>query len=200
MSTTRQSRIAPLLPPYDPAIEAVLKQWMPPGAAVEPLFLFRVLAHHTELMSRMRPLGSGILGSKVIEPAERELLINRTCARCGCEYEWGVHVAAFGAAVGLSPEKLASTFSASSEAAIWSAKERLLIRLVDELHDHASIRTELWESLEEHWEPHELIEMIVVVGWYHTIAYLANAMNLPLESWSARFPSAKLDRAKEGEL
>ena len=26
---------------------------------------------------------------------EREIAIDRTCARCGCEYEWGVHVAYF---------------------------------------------------------------------------------------------------------
>ena len=30
-------RIAPLEPPYEPAIEALLKQWMPPGSAIEPL-------------------------------------------------------------------------------------------------------------------------------------------------------------------
>ncbi|HEV7760231.1 MAG TPA: hypothetical protein VGO78_14620 [Acidimicrobiales bacterium] len=27
---------------------------------------------------------------------DREIVIDRTCARCGCQYEWGVHVAFFG--------------------------------------------------------------------------------------------------------
>lgn len=42
-------------------------------------------------------------------PREREIVIDRTCARCGCEYEWGVHVAAFGSAVGLTPDQLEET-------------------------------------------------------------------------------------------
>ncbi len=55
-------RIAPLKPPYEPAIEALLKKWMPPASAIEPLALFRTLAIHEEVASRMRPLGAGILG------------------------------------------------------------------------------------------------------------------------------------------
>jgi 4-carboxymuconolactone decarboxylase len=92
----RTPRIAPLEPPYAAATEAVLQKWMPPGVAVEPLALFRTLAVHPELMSRMRPLGSGILGHGCIEPREREIIILRVCARAGAEYEWGVHAIVYG--------------------------------------------------------------------------------------------------------
>src|SRR5256885_1234595 len=74
------SRIAPLEPPYEPDTAALLAKWMPPGNDVEPLRLFRTLAVHDELASRMRPLGAGILGHPRLEPRERELLILRTCA------------------------------------------------------------------------------------------------------------------------
>ena len=53
-------RIAPLEPPYEPDTAALLAKWMPPGNDVEPLRLFRTLAVHDELASRMRPLGAGI--------------------------------------------------------------------------------------------------------------------------------------------
>src|ERR1700736_6197257 len=102
-------RIAPLEPPYEPAIEAILKKWMPPGSGIEPLALFRTLAVHDELASRMRPLGAGILGHGRVEPREREIVIHRTCARAGAEYEWGVHVLAFGKPLGLSDEQIAAT-------------------------------------------------------------------------------------------
>lgn len=92
------------MPPYDADTGDMLAKWMPSGGAVEPLKLFRTLIHHPDLMSRMRSLGSGLLGKGLLEARERELVIDRVCARCGCEYEWGVHVAAFGALVGLSPE------------------------------------------------------------------------------------------------
>ena len=93
----------------------MLRQWMPPGSALEPLALFRTLAIHDDLSSRMRPLGAGILGHGRVEPRERELIILRTCARAGAEYEWGVHAVAFGRAVGLSEEQLAATATAAAD-------------------------------------------------------------------------------------
>ncbi|HEX9104014.1 MAG TPA: carboxymuconolactone decarboxylase family protein, partial [Polyangia bacterium] len=84
-------RIAPLEPPYPPEIAASLHKWMPPGAAVEPLALFRTLQRHPALAERMRPLGAFLLGKTSLTLRERELVILRACARCGAEYEWGVH-------------------------------------------------------------------------------------------------------------
>src|SRR5918912_36441 len=104
-------RIAPIEPPYEPAIEAALRKWMPPGAEVEPLRLFRTLAVHSELASRMRPLGAGILGHGRVDPREREIVIHRTCALAGAEYEWGVHAVAFAGAVGLTDEQVEATAS-----------------------------------------------------------------------------------------
>jgi hypothetical protein len=38
-------------------------------------------------MSRMRPLGSGILNHGLVPPRDREIVLHRTCARAGAEYE-----------------------------------------------------------------------------------------------------------------
>jgi len=84
---TSAPRIAPLDPPYTPETATLLGKWMG-TAEQEPLTLFRTLAVHDQLASRMRPLGAGILGHPRLHPRERELLILRTCARAGAEYEW----------------------------------------------------------------------------------------------------------------
>ena len=98
-------RIAPLDPPYDPEVPEALAKWMPPGSKVEPLRLFRTLMRSPEISSRLRALGAGILGPRsLIAPRDREILIDRTSALCGCEYEWGVHATAYGEAVGLTAE------------------------------------------------------------------------------------------------
>src|SRR5690349_16289700 len=91
-------RISPIEPPYAPDVAASLAKWMPPGSALEPLALFRTIAHHPTLSERMRGLGAAFLGRGTIGLRARELLILRTTARCGAEYEWGVHVSAFAAA------------------------------------------------------------------------------------------------------
>src|SRR5271168_4937194 len=111
MSTARPTpRIAPLAPPYEPHIETFLEKWMPPGSQVEPLRLFRTLAVHEQLSSRMRPLGAGILGPRaLVEPVLREVMIARTCALTGASYEWGVHAVAFARPLGLDDEQLRSS-------------------------------------------------------------------------------------------
>jgi alkylhydroperoxidase family enzyme len=184
-----QTRIAPLQPPYPPDAAAWLAKWTPPGVAVEPLVLFRTLATHAAFTDRMRPLGAGILGpGSSIDPRHRELVIARTCARCRCEYEWGVHVATLGAAAGLSPEIRAATVTADGTDPIWSGRERLLVQLVDALHDTQRIPADLWNALAAEWTEPQVLELIVIVGWYHVISFLANGLELPLEPWAVRWP------------
>ena len=188
MSQTAVPRIAPIEPPYEEETERSLRKWMPPGAAVEPLALFRTLMVHPELASRMRPLGAGILGHGLVEPREREIVIHRTCARAGAEYEWGVHAVAFGQPLGLTDEQIAATASGDADDPAWTGRDALLVRLCDELHDTATVSDELWVALAEEWAPDQLLELVVTAGWYRLISYVINASRVPLEPWSQRFP------------
>jgi 4-carboxymuconolactone decarboxylase len=183
-------RIAPLEPPYEPEIDAILKKWMPPGAETEPLRLFRTLAVHDELASRMRPIGSGILGHGRVEPREREIVIHRTCARAGAEYEWGVHVLAFGKPLGLGDEQIAATVQGSAEDPVWSEQDAQLIRLADELHEACMVSDELWAELAERFSDDQLLELVITAGWYRLLSYVINAAGVEHEPWAARFPEA----------
>ncbi|HST55517.1 MAG TPA: carboxymuconolactone decarboxylase family protein [Solirubrobacteraceae bacterium] len=183
-------RIAPLDPPYTPEVGAMLERWMPPGNDIEPLRLFRTLAVHHELASRMRPLGAAILRHGLIDPRERELMIHRTCARTGAEYEWGVHALAFGAPLGLSDAQLAATVNATHEHPVWSAHDALLIRLADELHDTCRVSEQLWASLAQHYTDAQLLELLVIAGHYRVISYVVNAVRIEPEPWAARFPAS----------
>jgi 4-carboxymuconolactone decarboxylase len=183
-------RIAPLEPPYDDETAAMLARWMPPGSDAEPLALFRTLAVHDDLASRMRPLGAGILGHGRVPPRLREVMIDRTCALCGAEYEWGVHAVAFAEAVGLSPEQLAATVHDSPDADVWGPAERAVLALADALHEQASIGDELFGELREHFDEAQILELTATAGWYHTISYVLGVARVPLEPWAARFPAA----------
>jgi 4-carboxymuconolactone decarboxylase len=182
-------RIAPLAPPYEPAIEAMLRKWMPPGSAIEPLVLFRTLAVHDDLAARMRPLGAGLLGHGRVEPREREIVIHRTCARAGAEYEWGVHALAFGKPLGLTDDQITATATGGAEDPVWSGGDRLLLRLADELHDTCTVSGALWSELAARHAPDQLLELVVIAGWYRLIAGMINAVGIELEPWAARFPS-----------
>ena len=129
------TRLAPLEPPYDEEVAATLAAMMPPG--VPPLLLFRTIAHNPRVLAKIR--ASNLLDRGSLERRHREIVILRTTARCGCEYEWGVHVAFFAARVGLGDAEVAATVHGGADHPAWSEAERTLIRLADELHDGARI-------------------------------------------------------------
>ncbi|RSN29211.1 carboxymuconolactone decarboxylase [Amycolatopsis sp. WAC 04169] len=181
-------RIAPLAPPYEADVGQALRKWMPPGVREEPLALFRVLQHHRELASRMRVLGAGLLAHGELPALDREIVIARVTARCGCRYEWGVHATVFAPAVGLTPEQLEATVSGDSRHPAWPERHRALIAAVDELHDTATVSDAAWAALAEHYPASQLLEFLVLAGWYRTIAYVAGGVGLDEEPWAAPYP------------
>ena len=181
-------RIAPLQPPYTPEQDALLKKITPP-AAPEVLALFRVLAVNPKLLERMPGWGGYLLGSSAsLSLRDREVVINRVCARCGAEYEWGVHVTAFGKAAGFSDADNAAIADPASRGQGLAYRDGLLLRLVDELHDSSTVSDALWEELAVLWTQPQLIELLMLAGWYHAISYVCNATRVPLERWAARWP------------
>jgi alkylhydroperoxidase family enzyme len=182
-------RIAPLEPPYEPEAAALLEKWMPPGSGIEPLALFRTLCIHDELASRMRPLGAGLLGHGRLEPRDRELVILRTCARARAEYEWGVHAVAYGAAVALDDAQIAATADGAPDDPAFSASDGDLIRLADELHETCMVSDALWSALSERFAADQLLELLVLAGWYRLIAYVINGGRVTHEPWARQFPA-----------
>src|SRR5437660_7587842 len=186
MTSTPTARIAPLDPPYDEGVGRTLERMMPPG--VEPLKLFRTIAHNPHLLDKLRSTGAYLLNFGTVDPREREVVIHRTCARCGCEYEWGVHVIAFARPLGFSEEQIAATVHGGAEDAAWTEREALLVQLVDELHDTATISDPLWEGLAANWSSAQLVELITLVGQYHAVSFVANGLGVELEDAAERFP------------
>src|SRR5687767_974593 len=131
--SSSMTRLTPLEPPYAEGVAETLAAMMPPG--MPPLALFRTLAHNPRVLAKIR--SSNPLDRGSIERRHREIVILRTTARCGCDYEWGVHVAFFAARVGLGAAEQAATVHGAADDAVWSDAERTLIRLCDELHDTA---------------------------------------------------------------
>jgi 4-carboxymuconolactone decarboxylase len=181
------SRILPAEPPYPPAIQALLERINPPGAPTV-LALFRVLVKHPELADRMRTWGGFFLGAKAtLALRDREVVINRVCARCGAEYEWGVHVAAFGRAAGFTKAQDAAIADLSADDSVLTPRDRLLLALVDALHDGVPVGDGLWAELTTHWDEMQLVELLMLAGWYHAISYVCTTLRLPPEPWAARY-------------
>jgi alkylhydroperoxidase family enzyme len=178
------SRIAPLDPPYAPEIQAAFDAIMPPG--VPPLVLFRTLAVNARVYQRFR--AGGLLDRGLLTLRQREIVIDRTCALNRCEYEWGVHVAAFAAKAKLTSRQIEATVLGGE--AGWNEDEAALLAACEELDATRTLSDGLWTKLSRHFTPEQILEIIALVGFYRTVSLYANALALPLEPTAARFPPA----------
>jgi alkylhydroperoxidase family enzyme len=177
-------RIAPVEPPFAAEIRSALERIMPEGAP--PLMLFTTLARNPRVFQRF--MAGGLLDKGSIGLREREIMIDRTTARCGSEYEWGVHVKFFAEKAQLTPDQIHATAAGGADEEVWSRRDALIVRLADVLHETATIDAGLWSDLKAEFTDAQLLELIVLAGFYHTVSFLTNALRLPLEPSAARFP------------
>src|SRR6266567_2564741 len=178
-------RIAPLQPPYAPEIQEQFDRVM---RGAPPLILFRVLAGNARAWEKFR--AGSLLDRGPLSLREREIVIDRTCALTKCEYEWGVHVATFAEAAHLTQEQVRATVLGGADAPCWSIAEKALIAAIDALHHQATLSDAEFRALSEHYDDAKIFETILLCGFYRTVSYLANGLNLPLEANAARFPKA----------
>ena len=185
--TPPKPRIPPLEPPFEPAVATQLAAMMPPG--VPAIGLFRTFVRHLPMTSAMHGWGRHELGRSLAVPMRaREIVIDRTCARCGCEYEWGVHVMFFAERVGLDRAQVASLTHGGPADACWSDPgDAVLIELVDQLHDTSDVADDLWGRLAARFDQAQLLDLLALCGWYHAISFLARGARVAAEPDAPRF-------------
>ncbi len=181
------TRIEPVQPPYEPDVAERLEAMMPPG--VPPILLFRTFARNLPMTAAMAGWGGYELGRHLsLTRRDREIIIDRTCARCRCEYEWGVHVAFFADRVGLSSEQVTSLTHGDSADPCWVVeRDRLLVQAVDALHDTARISDDLWQRIASAFSDAQALDILLLCGWYHAISFAANGAEVALEDGAPRF-------------
>lgn len=187
-------RIEPAAPPYDPAVADQLVRMMPDGVA--PILLFRTFVKNLPMADAIVGWGGYELSDKLsLSLRDREILIDRTCARCRCEYEWGVHVAFFAEAAKLSHAQVVSLTHGSPDDPCWpDQRDRLLIAAADQLHDHARLEDRLHANLGSTLSDAELLDLMMLCGWYHAISFTANGAQVDLEENAPRFVDYLLTR------
>lgn len=174
--------MAPAPDPLDEDVRAEIERIM---RGHQPLTLFTTLARDRRLFFKF--FGAGLLDRGHLTIRERELVVDRTTALCGAEYEWGVHVSRFGAAAGLTDVQIASIVHGDARDDCWSEGDRVLIDLCDELHRTCGVSDALWARLTDGYADEAILELLMLAGFYHATSLLVNALALPPEDGTARF-------------
>jgi 4-carboxymuconolactone decarboxylase len=180
----------PRIPPLsvedrDPRTEELLASLRRPDGT--DLNIFATLAHHPKLLTRWSGFGGVLLYGGHLSDRDRELLIMRTGYLCGSHYEWGQHVA-FANAAGISDEEIVR-ITEGADAAGWSPEDATLLRAADELHADNRIGDATWADLASRYDERQLIEVCMVVGQYHLVAFTLNSLGVEPEPGLPAMPA-----------
>lgn len=180
-----EQTLRPLEPPFEDGIGEILDKY--PKQDGYLLKLFRVFANSERFLRKGMP--NLLDRESPLSMRDRELVILRICANNGCEYEWGVHVAIFAKYVKLSESQVAATAADQPIDSDWSDTDRLLLQVIDELCHQGALQADTKEAFRSHWSKEQQLEIFALAGSYHTVSFVANNSDLPLEEFAARFPA-----------
>jgi AhpD family alkylhydroperoxidase len=177
-------RISPEETPDDEQTRLLSKTLLAPDS--EPINLFRVLVRYPELMRRVNALGGMFMAHGSLPPREREVVILRVAWNSGCEYEFAQH-APIGRRIGLTQREIES-LGKPVEEGDWDEGDTALIRLTDEVtHDH-EVSDEVWQLASKGHDDNQMMELVLLAGYYQMLATFLKTVRMPLEEGSPRFP------------
>ena len=177
--------LKPLEEPYSPEAAEILKTYPQQGGYL--LTLFRTFANSVRFLKK--GVANLLDAESPLTLRQREIVILRTTANCDCEYEWGVHVAAFAKRAQLTEAQVAATKSGVFDDPCWSREESVLLCAIDELCVDAAITPPTLEEVQAIYTREQQLEILALVGNYHTVSFVANTARLAPEPFGARFPA-----------
>ncbi len=183
LNPKQSARLAPVEPPFAAEVAAALEALGPPIA------LFRLFARRPDRALAIQGWGRYYLSRRsALTLRTRELVIDRTTARRGAEYEWGIHITAFAGRAGLSPPQIASLTRGGPADPCWEDPgDRAVLAAVDALLDASDLDDAQWAELVAAVGDEGALEVLLLCGWYHAISFVARVTRLPAEPGAARF-------------
>jgi AhpD family alkylhydroperoxidase len=186
---------APRIPPGGPdeigRVNWAIARLLGVATGGPPPNVFTTLARHRRLFRPWLRFAGRLMPGGTLPRAESELVILRVARVTGSEYEWAQHVK-LGRSAGLTDEEI-ERVRLGAEAPGWGARQALLLRAVDELHDHDRIGDALWSELAREYGETELIELCLLAGHYIMLAMTLNSLGVQVEPQPS--PDAPVSRA-----
>ncbi len=152
-----------------------------------PLNIFGVLGRHPKLLKRFNLLGGFILNKGLIPERERELVILRVGWNARAVYEFGQHTV-IGKRCGLTDDEIVALTKAAGEYD-WSADDQALLAMADELTDDDCVTDTTWAALAARWDDAELVELLIVAGFYRLVSGFLNSAGVQLDDGVPGFPT-----------
>ena len=153
----------------------------------KPINIFGTLAHHPKLMDRFNRMGGFLLNKGLIPEREREVVILRIGWNSQSVYEFGQHTV-IGKRCGLTPDEIRALTKPAAEHA-WSVDDLALVELADDLCRDNVVGDATWAKLRVRWNEAELVELLIVAGFYRLVSGFLNTMGVELDPGVPSWPT-----------
>ena len=160
--------------PQDERVRDVLERLPEPR-----INLFRMLANAPALIGPTLRLGQTILTGSDLDPEIRELVILHTARVTQADYEWTQHEQ-IARLVGVSEEKI-ETVARGDLGGCFDEREGLALRLADEVLRDGAAGVEVVAEAESTLGRAELIEVLLVTGYYAMLAGVMRSVELDID-------------------
>lgn len=162
------------------------------------LNIFRMVANSTTALRGFLGLGTALLGSRTFDVRVRELVILHVGRITGGRYEWAQHVP-IAKAVGCTDEQIAALEAGETAAACFSGVEAAALRFAEEAASDCRVGDETFAAAHEHLDAEQIVELIVIVGFYRMVAMLTEITDIEIDSsaGAAIIDAAKNRQARE---
>lgn len=135
------------------------------------------MGHRGDLMSAWLEFGMHFISGGRVSMRTRELLILRVGLRTSCAYEWGNHVPG-ALSAGMTADEIAALANGTGS---WSAAEAAVLDLVDDLCTDNCASEETWKVLTAVYTEGEIIELVMLTGFYRMNAGFLNSLGVQVE-------------------
>jgi alkylhydroperoxidase family enzyme len=143
--------------------------------------LFTMLAGAPALIGPTLRLGEAILTKSDLDVVLRELTILHTARITGTEYEWVQHEA-IAQLVGIEEEKIRAVERGEIGGEPFDPRESLALSIVGELLDGGTPSAELVKRGESELSHAQLLELLIVAGYYAMLGGVMRAVRLDVDS------------------
>jgi alkylhydroperoxidase family enzyme len=150
---------------------------------------FRVMLHNPRAAGAVAELLRTLMFRNKLNPRMRELVILRNGWRTGSEYEFCQHVHV-SRDLKISDEEILGVRDPENCRA-YDELDRAVIRMADELLDKSEVAPQTWSTLEKAFSHEELVELLLVAGFWRMIAGYLKSAKVPLDADVPSWPEGR---------
>jgi alkylhydroperoxidase family enzyme len=151
--------------------------------------VFRALLHSPSATAGFYGMLNALLFQNKVAARTRELVILRIGWRTGSEYVFCNHVR-FSRELRIPDGEILGVRD-PQRCHAYSETDRTVLHLADELHESAEVTRSTWAALEKAFTSDELVELLLIGGFWRMAAGFVNSAKIPLDAGVPSWPEGK---------